>query len=533
MRRIEMLLITAISFLACTIGYGQSAPQNWHLLDLKEDGYPGVSLEKAYRQLLKDRKPEKPVVIAVIDDGVNIEHPLLKSYIRTNSKEIPGNGKDDDGNGYVDDVNGWSFCGCTVDAREIVREYVRLRPVYESNPDIARIKNKKEYIYWREIVKSKDEYFSQFVTNPYQTEIDSLQALQDYWQTQLNTTAISYLTLKDKNTDTTASEMVKRYHRYFVTSSTENDSTTLLGYIGQLKAIKFPEKTSVYFASAELLQQQDPYYFRHKNVPGDDPGKNQSAYYGNPLVFCEQSAHGNWVAACIKTLIDAVPGSSEYIKILPVQVFPFWRSDVYEKDIANAIRYAVDNGADVINMSFIMDSLAHPDWLFDAIKYAQKKGVLLVRGAGNNGKEIAYYPNQHIGKRKTVDNFLVVAGSTTNEKGLVWSGSTYGKDIVDLFAPADEFSVARTVDEHAIIHGTSYAGPVVSVLAAIIRSYYPGLDYKQVQYCLEQSAAPIEKIVMKPKTNEEVPFCNLSRTGGIVNAFTALQEAEKIASKQR
>ena len=110
--------------------------KEWIHLDPNDDGYAGVSLNKAY-QLLHGR-PSREILVAVIDSGFDLEHEDLQGSYWTNEDEIPGNGIDDDKNGYIDDVHGWNFIGgpdenVVYDSYELTREYKRLKPKFGYN----------------------------------------------------------------------------------------------------------------------------------------------------------------------------------------------------------------------------------------------------------------------------------------------------------------------------------------------------------------------------------------------------------------
>src|SRR5882757_7709489 len=138
-------------------------PKNWHLMDLKADGYYGISLNNAY-QFIKGKK-SKTVLIATIDSGIDTTQKDLKSILWVNTKEIPGNGIDDDHNGYVDDVHGWDFLGGPggkvdyTETTEEVREYNRLKPKYGALT-AAPAGDEKGYAYWVNVRTTHDSTVS-------------------------------------------------------------------------------------------------------------------------------------------------------------------------------------------------------------------------------------------------------------------------------------------------------------------------------------------------------------------------------------
>jgi subtilisin family serine protease len=219
---------------------------------------------------------------------------------------------------------------------------------------------------------------------------------------------------------------------------------------------------------------------------------------------------------------------------MPVKISNGWASDDQDKDVANAIRYAVDNGARIINMSFGKFISPLKSWVDEAVKYAEIKGVLLIAAAGNeatNTDSLVYYPSTYY-TDKTITSNLIKVGASTFDSTLVGVFSNYGSKTVNVFAPGVSIYTTQINKGYTSLNGTSFAAPMVAGMAALIWSYYPTFTYKQIRYCLEQSATPFETMVTKPGTREKVPFSSLCTTGGIVNAYQALLIAEQIAKKK-
>lgn len=522
-------LFTAICMLVFFASFTQTPSKNWHLLDAKDDGYYGISLEKAYKELLKDKTPKKKVIIA---DGIILSQEDLVGKIWKNEKEIPDNGIDDDKNGYIDDINGWNFSGMGTDTYEYVREFVRLRGKYE-NQNAPVKNNNKEYAYWKQIEATKN---SKYITKDVLLKlVDSLTALQNYWQPKLKTDVINCESLKGLFPGDDANEMVKKMHQVFLNEMCADGfsiNQEILNYTATINA------SPKIVASSKLLDSNDPYYFRKINVPGDDPYANNNRYYGTPHIDMSgtTNVHGtvcSSIVAANRNNQIGMHGIADSVKIMPIRA-SLAGGDEYDKDVANAIRYAVDNGAKIINMSFGKHFSPHKQWVDDAIRYAEKKGVLLIHGAGNDGTNndrSLFYPMAKLENGKSVSNFINVGASSFSED-LVWNHSNYGKQTVDVFAPGHDIYVAYDSNKYTSTSGTSLAAPMVSGIAALIWSYYPKLTYKQVKHCIEQTIKPIETLVIKPHSKDEkVPFSSLSKTGGIVNAYLAIQEAEKMSKK--
>jgi subtilisin family serine protease len=428
-------------------------PINWQLMDWKRDGYHGISLEKAYSDLLKDKKPLKKIIVAVMDCGVDTAQPDLAGIWWTNKKEIPGNGIDDDLNGFVDDVHGWNFGGnASHGTIESVREYARLRSKYENIKDTIVFVHDEGYMYWKKVLAQKEK-----------------------------------------------------------------------------------EKINMNENSKTVIEKNDPAYWRKKEV-GDDPYNNNSMAYGNNNIYYKKP--GEFHATCIVGVIGALRnngiggnGISNAVEIMPV--VRTYGEEEWDKDVANGIRYAVDNGAQVINMSFGKYLSPQKDWVIDAMKYAEQHGVLLVAAAGNEQQDIdsnTVYPFAY--SNDDIISNLIKVGASTYDSELVEAFSNFGKKSVDVFAPGTNVYTTSINGKFFWFFGTSCSTPMVSGLAAFIWSYYPAFNYRQIKYCIEKSAEPINDLVRKPGTKERIPFSSLSRTGGIVNAYNAIKIAEQIKSRK-
>jgi len=220
-------------------------------------------------------------------------------------------------------------------------------------------------------------------------------------------------------------------------------------------------------------------------------------------------------------------GVADNVRIMMVRAVP--DGDEHDKDIANAIRYAVDNGAKVISMSFGKSFSPQKSWVDDAVKYAASKDVLLVHAAGNDAKNIdstENYPNPvYLDKSGVAGNFITVgaSGDSTNG-GFTASFSNYGKNSVDVFAPGvNIYSTLPGGDKYGNYSGTSMATPVVAGVAALIREYYPSLTAEQVKYAIDNSVSPQTEKVKLPGTDEMVNLSDISKTGGELNAYNALK----------
>jgi len=286
--------------------------------------------------------------------------------------------------------------------------------------------------------------------------------------------------------------------------------------------------------------------FNGRAIVGDNPDDINDRGYGNNNVIGpekEGAKHGTHVAGIIaQGRANGLGGdgvATPVVKIMAVRAVP--DGDEYDKDVALAIRYAVDNGAKVINGSFGKYYSTHSDWVYDAIKYAASKDVLIVCAAGNEGRDlnegngVERYPNDHaVGQPEIADNFLSV-GALAPEYGpdMVANFSNYGITEVDVFAPGVRIYATTPNNKYEFLQGTSMASPNAAGVAALIRAYYPELTAPQVKQVIMQSGIQLNNLVnLGERGSEQRPFTEISRTGRIVNAYNALIMADQMAKKK-
>lgn len=523
-------------------------PQDWFLRDPETDKVQGLSVERAYSTLLKG-KPSRTVLVAVIDSGIDIEHEDLKDVLWINEDEIPGNGIDDDKNGYVDDIHGWNFIGgkdgnVDADTYEVTREYARLKPKYE-NFDEKNLnkKNKAEYEYWKR-VKTKYERDSKF--NQEQFE-------QYSQQFELYTNALATIKYCDSILTVKLGAPVSKSS---LASITETNDTimfakqTLIKVLenvqGDIAVNEFVTELAAYL---EQLNEGVEHYrvaveygyntaFNSRTIVGDDINNLKEKGYGNNDVEGPDASHGTHVAGIIAANRKndiGINGIADNVRIMSVRAVP--NGDERDKDVANAIIYAVDNGAQIINMSFGKSFSPQKEVVDKAVKYAESKGVLLIHAAGNDGKNLdeeQNYPTKNVGKGEIKTWLEIGASAAGAEDELVGSFSNYGKKSVDLFAPGVEIYSTTPDNTYKEFQGTSMASPATAGVAAIIMSYFPHLDAEQVRDVLRKSTRTFDELkVSKPGKDEpqEVKFGELSSTGGIVNAYEAVKLAATIPVK--
>jgi len=500
--------------------------KDWIHLDPKEDGVAGVGLNKAY-QLLAER-PSKTVLVAVIDSGFDLDHEDLKGSYWTNEDEIPENGIDDDRNGYIDDVNGWNFIGgpeenVVYDTYELTREYKRLETTYGQEEDGSG----KEYEYW---LKIRDDFENK--------KSKAEKTLSKYSGIISNIPRYYNLLLNYLDEDTLTYEAVNAVESE---DSIINLATArigkLLNYFGNSVSAETMVSALARTEEHFLMEVNCGYNinFDPRHIVNDNYPDKKERIYGNNIV-CDYSGmmgdHGTHVAGIIaadrKNDIGAM-GVADNVKIIPLRTVP--NGDERDKDVANAIYYAVDNGAKVINMSFGKAYSPDRKIVEKAIRYAEKKGVLIVHAAGNdrgNKDIIENFPTRkYIKGNKEAGNVIEVGASTRYwDEKLTAKFSNYGESTVDLFAPGVYVYSTLPGNTYKESSGTSMAAPVVTGVAAILFSYFPELSAKEVREVLLESVIEYEGEVYLPGSKELTNFSELSITGGIVNAYEAVKIAQ-------
>jgi cell wall-associated protease len=514
------------------------APKNWHTLDLKTDGYYGVSLNQAYK--LVQSKKSKTVVAATIDSGIDTAQNDLKSILWVNTKEIPGNGKDDDKNGYIDDVHGWNFLGgpdgkCDyTETTEEVREYNRLKPKYGSLT-AAPANDAKGYAYWLKVketyettVRKSDEELKQ-----YSPMLNALMVTSGYLKRELKLDASATFKKSDINKITnpvndTIAQSKGIWTQIFEQQGGEDDNGKII------------KELSDYMA--KLNNDVNPDLTVRKTIVGDDPDVWETKSYGSNLLKFPDASHGTGVAGLIGAARGngyGIDGIADNVRIIGIKAVP--NGDEYDKDIAKAIRYAVDNGAKVVNMSFGKKLSPHKKWVDEAFKYAADKDVLLVQASGNDNQDVdlkPQFPNDTFEDGSVTDlpNVICVGASgAKKDETLAATFSNYGKKNVDVFAPGAKVTSVDKDAEFNTADGTSFASPIVAGIAALLLEYYPNLSAKQLKQAILQSATPLTgTMVLKPGSQtEKVDFVTLSKTGGIANAYRALQIAATMKGERK
>ncbi|MFZ9742643.1 MAG: S8 family peptidase [Chitinophagaceae bacterium] len=523
--------------ISLNLAFAQQYSKGWHHGDLNENGVYGVSTEKTYRDLIKNSSPKKRIIVAVIDSGIDTAHEDLKTIVWTNKKEIPNNKIDDDKNGFVDDVHGWNFIGgkdgrnVGKDSYEGARIYYKLKKIFGTTPidektlDSSKLAQYKLYQKVSTQLENQAKEASMYVMilKDIVLKIPAADSLLKLAMTKSNYTGDELQNFKsnDPQVNKARATMLGLFQQ---TRQMESTNSNL---ISELLQFYEGEKSKI-----EALEKEPPHY--RDEIVNDNYDDPNDRFYGNNDVMGTDASHGTHVSGIIGAVRNnqlGIDGIANNVEIMPLRAVP--DGDEHDKDIANAIRYAVDNGAMVINMSFGKSFSPEKKWVDQAVKYAESKGVLLVHAAGNDTKNIDVednFPSRNFDNdtAKVFSNWITVGASGASKDDIMASFSNYGKREVNVFAPGVKiYSTIPGGNTYGDKDGTSMAAPVVSGIAALLLSYFPELSPKQLIKILELSSQKIDHSFTKPGTeNQQINLSEISITGGVVNSF----EAFKLAS---
>jgi len=527
----EITIITATDSISPKKGEMTEAQvQAWPHMDVFTDSVPGMSLDKAYNFV--KGKQGSTVIVGVIDSGIDIEHEDLKDVVWVNANEIAGNNKDDDNNGYVDDINGWNFLGgkagqSTPEQLELTRIVKKMTPRFEGKTveSIAEA-DKADFKLFTELKSTIDKKLKGATAQVAQYT-SYKQAISIASDTLTKTLAGKEMNIDNINALKFEDPMLEQ-GKFIIMQVLSSGSS--------IDDAKKELKGAIDHYSNQLNSQYKIDF--NGRLTKDNPDDIKDTGYGNAFVIGskDDEIHGTHVSGIIAAKRNngiGMNGVAHNVKIMSIRAVP--DGDEYDKDVALAIRYAADNGAKVVNMSFGKGHSPNAEWVYDAIKYAAEKDVLLVHAAGNSNEDIdtaENFPNDSKDKiTEFADNVITVGAMTRHfDDKLVASFSNYGKKNVDVFAPGLEIYSTFPKNEYESIQGTSMASPEVAGVAALIRSYYPKLTASQVKHIIMDSGIEYKKEVIKPGTKDEkINFETLSVSGRVLNAYNALLLADKMS----
>ncbi len=527
-------VLLSSAFIFYTVSAQQSTSSNgWHLKDLEKDGSYGISLQKAYDFLKSKGLKSKTVIVGIVDSGIDTTHEDLKPVLWVNAKEIPGNGVDDDKNGYIDDIHGWNFLGSndgtknvTKDSYEAARVYWSQKDKYEDEAEnqIAA-SDLAEYKTWLRAKKSISKDANKDQADYIKLMADLFKEGDSVIRSDLKKETYSCKELAGYTPMASAAEKVKQILMNACRGNNNDDITNKM----------LMEQIQSDLDKITVSQKSPPNY--RGDVVNDNYNDFNDKYYGNSnvLVNNESAVHGTHVAGIVGAVRNngiGMDGVADNVKIMSIRAVP--DGDEHDKDIALSIRYAVDNGARVINMSFGKSFSPEKKWVDEAVKYAESKNVLMIHAAGNAAANIdtaINFPSTlHLDGTRPNNWITVGASGDAKLGGLTANFSNYGKKEVDVFSPGVRiYSTMPGGNNYANLQGTSMAAPVVTGLAALVMSYYPNLTAVQVKEIIEKSVSKPTSKVKNPGTGEEVLMSELSIYGGIVNAYNAVIMADAIS----
>lgn len=489
--------------------------KSWSHADLITDTIPGMSINKTYTEIIGTRRGKK-VIVAVLDSGIDLKHEDLDGVLWTNTGERPGNGVDDDKNGFVDDIHGYNFLGESYNEQLEMARILRLKLGDAALQAKAKTKLEADYT---EAGQNKTQYeqILQAVSQSHEAVSKHL-GKSDYTKKE-----VSAIKTEDPGLQQNIAVLLQMF----------NFSESIPDLLEEVKdGIKHFSDQLNYNLNVD---------FKGRDAVGDDPYDLMDLGYGdgNPQNRSSDEDHGTHVAGIIAAERNngrGVKGVANNAQIMSIRAVP--NGDEYDKDIAMGIRYAVDNGARIINCSFGKAFSPNSEWVHEAIKYAASKNVLIVHAAGNDGLDIdraenTNYPNDYGNNQgqEIADNVIVV-GSLTQNYGseMISSFSNYGQTNVDVFAPGSGIYSTMPGNAYKSQGGTSMAAPAVSGVAALILSYYPKLTAPQVKKIIMQSGLSSKaSVILSGDPSKAKSFGEISSSGRMVNAYNAMILADGVA----
>ena len=497
----------------------------WYHKDFATSKVYGVNTANAYKYLESKGLKPKTVVVGVLDSGVQVDHPGLVKNIWSNPNEVPNNGKDDDGNGYIDDVHGWNFIGgkngdIGIDNMEVTRVVAKYKPVFEGDDSTKNKANQanmpEEFAMY---MKSKELFTKK--------SVDAKQNFQQY--TMINEAIPEMLKMLGGKalTKENIANIKPTDQKQAIGLQVLNNLALSPAFSGkspaEVEKLMKEEIKGALDHFGPMAKQYDLNYDPRAEIVGDNYDDYSEKSYGNNHYQGPDAEHGTHVSGIIAGLPQGKEVqygvASKVAKIMVVRTVP--NGDERDKDVANAIRYAVDNGAKVLNMSFGKPVSPGKNVVWDAFKYAEDKGVLLVKAAGNENEDVAEhlaYPTNFKNSSDAapfVNNVLVVGASTNRNNDLRAGFSNYNQKMVNVFAPGEEIYSTVPNNEYSYQQGTSMASPVVAGAAAVLLAYMPNLKPAQI----------IEALVKTSNKSTENDFGSKSQAGGVIDVKKAAEYA--------
>ena len=535
MKKIFLILVAALFVSATFLVQGDppKAPEKWFNKSFADNGIHGVGTEKTYTDLLGGMKPDT-VIVAVIDGGVDYMHEDLVNIMWHNPGEIPGNKIDDDKNGYVDDVYGWNFIGgadgrnVDHDNLELTREYRRLKKLYK-NKTMEDATDKADFQRYLDIKKAYDEEYEG--AKKVFDNISAIRRLNNQMKDEIKEGTGKDTVLYDDFKSYKPGAKLMGYYAWLTTDTKEAPAQVKSEEDWVAWNADLDEGYDVYNSRLEYHLNVD---YDPRDIVGDNYDDLDEKYYGNGDIKGPEPFHGTHVAGIIGAQRGngiGMDGVCNAVKIMGIRVVP--DGDERDKDVANGIIYAVDNGAKIINMSFGKSWAYNKPIVDKAVKYAESKGVLLVHAAGNdsqNNDVSNNFPNPRYAGGGIATNWIEVGAlNWRSGPNTCAPFSNYGKKNVDVFAPGVDIYSTIPESKYGNASGTSMASPVTAGVCAVLKAYFPSLTPADIKRIVEEStdkSMKKKKVLIPGERKKKTKFGSLSKTGGMVDLYNAVKMAK-------
>lgn len=528
-------LIGATSFL-------NMRPENWFNLS-PVDGAEGLRTEETYKTF--GLPLSEDIVVAVIDSGVDVNHEDLQGKIWINSSEIANDGIDNDQNGYIDDVFGWNFIGGSAGMAQIEKDSTVVNGIrlikgdpkaqvdadtLEVTRELVRMKKLKLRLeeLGENLTEAQELYFNK-ISKEVSQAVKEAQDTVSTFSGHLKTYKAAEKILKSAGLAQISVDSV----RAFESSDAEvlkAKQTMLQLLTNRLTEARINRILGAYQDRLDFMYSET---FNPRVIVGDDYSNQNERFYGNNDVIGPDSSHGTHVSGIIAASRDnllGIKGVATNVKIMAIRVIP--NGDERDKDVANGIRYAVDNGARIINMSFGKAYSPFKKVVDEAVKYAESKGVILIHAAGNDSKNndvLPSFPQKfHRKENREMNNWLEI-GASSFQRGeqLPAVFSNYGKKSVDVFAPGVDIFSTTPENTYDTYSGTSMATPAVAGAAALILSYQPNLNANELKALILDTSRRYPQLrVQLPGAQTKVLFSDLSVHGSVADVFEATKSVK-------
>jgi subtilisin family serine protease len=530
-------ILTLLLYTCSLFAWGQDA-KFWHWKDLEKDGVHGVSLFKAQQLLLDLKIKPTPIIIAVLDGGIDTAHPQIKPKLWRNPKEIPGNALDDDKNGYIDDLHGWNFLG-NANGENINKASDEKSRVYHRYKNEFK-QDKIDSTSWDLTKKQAFKIWQQAATEIIFTDedADNLSFIKMAKNAVVKMGVILIREIEDSNFTT------ERLENYQPIGKLTAD--TKISYLRTIQALgidrmaghqSLVEDLNEYISGKEqsAVSMDSPPEDLRKKITQDQYDNFNDQYYGNNNITGPNAKHGTHVAGLAAGIVDTNFTKSNFInpiQIMGVRVVP--DGDEYDKDVALGIRYAVNNGAKIINMSFGKSYSPEQPWVDSAIRYAASKDVLIIHSAGNESYDLnskSVYPSPYSKVFNDRAYNMITVGASSDPlvaESILTDFSNFGNNVVDLLSPGNKIYSSLPNQQYGFLNGTSMSAPVLSHIAAIVRAYFPKLSASQVKAILLKSCwkpSDENELFSIPQKDQSKKLNEISAEGGIINAALSIQNA--------